>query len=45
MRAANGPALMAPVSESARRLRMRPNLQDPTACLGFVNQSGSRFHS
>jgi len=24
---------------------LRPNPQDPTACLGLVNQSGSRFHS
>jgi hypothetical protein len=39
MRAANGPAPMAPDSDPLKgQLQMRPNLQDPTACLGFVDR-------
>jgi hypothetical protein len=40
MRAANGPAHLAPVSDPLEgQLRERPNPQDPTACLGFFDVS------
>jgi len=37
MRAAKGRRFSAPVSDPQEgQLQMRPNPQDPTACLGFV---------